>query len=237
MRSIRYLAAGLFAVAALVASPTRSNAEVAVLVEEIGPGGQVLYNNTTSSASLNLSSANFSSITLSFNSDLSISGIATFATTYNITAASNAYQLAVTVTYLGPTGNGIPALLAPSVNLSNSISLSPSANPQTLTGTTSLLDFDTNAVLGSTGPDSATSTPPLGAGDGSTLPDVINISEAYKIQQTFTIAPGGAGTFPGTVTSLLTSNAAPVPAPPAIILAAMAVPAFGLRRYLRRKKA
>lgn len=237
MLTLRSLFMGMLVLTAGLFAAKPAQAEVQVLVQEIGPGGSILFNGNTTAASLNLSSPNFSNITLSFNSDLSIPGIATFATTYNITAASNAYQLAITVTYLGPTGNGIPALAGPTVNVSNSISLSPSANPQTLTGTTVLLDFDTDAIVGSTGPDSATSTPPLGAGGGSTLFDVPNLSEAYKVRQTFTISPAGAGTFPGTVTSLLQTNPHPIPAPPAIVLAALALPAFGLRRLLLRKSA
>jgi len=253
LRNIRLLAASVFAAAAIVATPSRSDAAIEVLIQEIGPGGTTTLLSTTAApgGQVTTSSASFSTINLQFGNVVN-NFAASFSTSYTITTANNldisaAPQLAITVKDTGPSGNGIPALagsladLGNSVSVTNGILTSSGFGTHTLSSTTSLLDFDTQTTQASTGPDAASATN-VGSGNGSTVTGISNLSEAYIIQQMFNVNLSGTGTasastFTGGVSSTLVVSQAAIPAPPAILLAAMALPAFGLRRVLRRKTA
>jgi len=248
LRKIRWLSAALLAAVALVASPGQSQAAVEVLIQEIGPGGTTtLFSNTVlANGQVSVSSGSFTAINLQFANAAS-NLASSFSTSYTITPSTslnvaNAPQLSIKVQDTGAAGTGITGVLGANATLTNNVSAtsgiltSDGLGTQTLADITSVVDFADNSAIGTSPTNSAVSP-----GSASSSTGVSNLSAKYSLIQSFTINLNGTGTaeattLTGGVSSTLQISQA-VPAPPAALLAALALPIFGMRRVLRRKAA
>jgi hypothetical protein len=243
LRTVKWIPALLLAAAAFVATPSRSQAAIEVLIQEIGPGGPVtIYNNTVpTNGQVSISSSSYASINLGFQ-NLSFGTTSSFSTQIGVTPVagldlSTAPMLSIIAQDTGPNGTGLLGVQGASASLINAVSVTVGGGTgiETITGTTRVVDFPSNSFIGESGSNQATS--PFGS-DGSITP-ISNLASAYSLIQSFTVSFSGQGDLganSATISSGLTS-VQPVPAPPAVLLGALALPIFGMRRYLKRKTA
>jgi hypothetical protein len=260
LRKMRWLCAAIVATVAAVATPARSMADSQILIQELDGGGNPIGGQIqiSTGTSANFTTTNFGSIQVTTNPGFGSIGSLTTNVSANLSSnfdPSHSLQIVVTVDGFTNPFPGQPALVSNTAGSStgivggtNSISgnsqilavpLSPSANQTgSAAGGTSLAGptGDSTATYNlSTGPTSSGST----SATNPALPD------AYAVQQTIIVraTPDAGGTIRtgstvgGTVASTVVTNAAPVPAPAGLVLALTAIPALGLRRFLRRKTA
>lgn len=230
LRKLRWLPAAVLAAVAAVLTPVRSSAEILIQVQETGGGS---YNQTYTLATLptSFSTGNFNNVQITVNST-STAGASTghsISTTLNAAPGSTfdpAVGLTVTVTDNGflnanPGGSGLFA-----GNVSNTSAFADTA----VTGQANLSSPATQL-----GPTTATT----GTSSVFSPANVSGIPDSYSITQVLGLSVNSLSnanaTFTAGISTQVLANPAPVPAPPALVLALAAVPALGLRRLMRKK--
>jgi len=257
LQKSRWLAAGVLAAVAALAAPSRTDASVTILIEEIDASGKVLPGATNSQlfnspAAVNVQTADFGQISVVASSNSatssptsSISTGFSFLNTSAIPATDlNGLSLRITVTdtFSRPPG-GQPASINSSIGAANGSA-----------GFTGILDLSnqtdaltpggTSLTTGST-PPVATTSSPSGTSSGAQFLNVSALPQDYQIQQTITVRLTANGTdvpanqaFSGSVASGTAPPVGPptsVPAPGGLLLALAAIPALSLRRVLRKR--
>jgi hypothetical protein len=262
-RNVRWMGAGVAALVALCAAPSRSSADVQILVEELS-GGSVVSSQystgtpTNGSVTFSISLPSYlGSGTVTSTSALggtpsltpSFSGVFTTSGINNGTAATDTIR--ITVTDDGYKTNGTTGTLKNQAATSNGISgggeqvntfsqifSSPLSTPAS---STSALATG-SAVTGVTATASAAS-PANAALTQLTQENVSNLPSNFAIQQTLVVSFAQnsgetlSGTFGGSGGAFIVPNVAAVPAPGGLALALIGLPLLGLRRTLRKRAA
>lgn len=253
LRKFRWIVASLAVVAAVVASPAQSKADVQILIEELGAGGSVVnsqYATMSGSGITTFNGTAFTNVLVTVSSNSATgSPIASLTPSFSgqLTNAFNVAtsQLRITVTDDGfmPTGD------LGSLRVETSGSTGFASGTEAVSSTTRIY----NPLAGTTVP--ASSTSQLANGQTIAGPvalstpngtkvigesDVTGLVSPFAIQQTLLVSfsgsiPAGA-TFGATGGASVTSAAA-VPAPGGLVLACLALPLFGVRRVLRKRAA
>jgi len=246
LRKLRWLAA----VALALAAPAVSHAGIQILVQESG-GPQMIFTGSVS----NYSTANFTDININPNqnsgaiSSLTTGVVATPVTNFNPNATLTIIVTADGFTIPPANING-PATVENNAAASSGIG----GGSNVLSNTTQLLNEPLSPGTGQTAAQAAgtalgsatataTDTRPGGGVSPTTTSNISGMPNAFAIQQTITLraevtGPNGidtGSTLGGSASSLVRTSPAPVPAPPAILLALAAIPALGLRRVLAKK--
>jgi len=263
LHQLRWMAAGLAAVAVVFAAPSRSNADVQILVEELDAGGGTVASKLVSSPNgplaVSFAGVYFTGIaTLSTNSD---SGSSTASLTPAFTAGrltpafdvTQDHKLRITVTddkFMTSTNGGTLKSAAGASNgfadgiekvetfalLFDSKQMTVPASSQT--------QLATGPILASVGTNPPTDPPATVTQPGPDRADevkkeVVGIPSPFAIQQVILVSFSGpippAATFGATGGASLESSA--VPAPGGLALALIALPLLGLRRSLRKTAA
>ncbi len=230
LRQVQWLAASLAAVLAVCLAPSRSSADVVILVQETGGPVQMF---TPATLPTSFSTGNFSDVKITFNT--SSSPIATLgnsiSTTLNAKPVTNfdtSKTLTVTVTdngffNLNPGGNG---------TFTGNVSNTSAFVTGSVTGTTTLSNPSTTL-----GPTAAT------VGNSQPFPatNVVGVPGQFSIQQVLELRVDSlndqSATFTGSISSQILVNPTPVPAPGGLALALIGLPLIGLRRALRKPAA
>ena len=250
LRQLRWIVASVAVVAAFVASPAQSKADVQILIEEIGTGGVTPQYTTLSGSGVAMFNGTFFSglVTVSSNSATG-SPIASLTPSFSgqlTSAFTGTEQLRITVTDDGFTPAGDFGVLR--VETSGSTGFASGA--ESVASTTRIYD----PTLGATVPASSTTQTANGqtiAGpvdlftpDGNRVTgqnDVTGLVSPFAIQQTIVVSFSGNiptnATFGATGGASVTSNVSPsaVPAPGGLLLGLAALPLLGLRRTLRKR--
>lgn len=258
LQQSRWLAVGVLAAVAALATPTRADAAVTILIQEIDAGGNVLPGALNSQlfnspAAVNVQTSNFGQISVVASSNsatssptASISTGFSFLNTSAISASSlDGLSLRITVTdsFSRPPG-GQPASINSAIGAANGSA--GFTGILELSNQTDALGTANNSLTSGT-PPVATTTSPSGASSGPQFLNVSSLPQDFQIEQTITIKLTGNGTdvpanqaFSGSVASGTAPPVNPpesVPAPGGLVLALAAVPALGLRRVLRKRAA
>jgi len=246
LRKLRWLAA----VALALAAPTASQAAIQILVQESG-GPQMIFTGNVS----NYSTTNFTAISITPNQNSgAIGSLTTAVVATPVTGFDPSATLTIIVTADGfttPTANiNGPAVVENNAAASSAVG----GGTNELSNTTQLLSVPLSPGTGQTGSPAAgsalgtatataTDTRPGGGASPTTTANIMGMPDAFAIQQTITVradvtSSNGidtGSTLGGSASSLVRTSPAPVPAPPALLLALAAVPALGLRRMLAKK--
>jgi hypothetical protein len=258
----KWVLAGVVAVAALVSSPARSEAGIQVLVEELNasgglvgsssfftgtPAGAVVFNQSFSYSGTQLSILSGGALTNSHLGTAPASLSSNFGIAVLVDNPTNSLRITVT-----DDGYNVPQAGPGSLRNSASVSIATNAAAQVdsfsrllsvpltvpASSTTALADGTT--IGGPT--DVATDVRPDTLGPSPiTTANVSNIPTSFALQQVILISiPDGFSTaantsFNGTAGVTALPVAAPIPAPPALALALIALPLVGARRALRKK--
>lgn len=250
LRKLRWLAA----VALALAAPAVSQAGIQILVQESG-GPEMIFNGSVT----NYATTNFTGINI--GSTPNSGAISSLTTTVRATPIvgfdPNASLRIVVISddFTTPPANvNGPAVVENNAAASSGIG----GGSNVLSNTTQLFALPLSPATGQTatqaggttlGAATATATDVRSSGGGggvspTTTSNIMGMPSAFAIQQTITVRaevdPNGGGiatgsTLGGSASSLVSTSPAPVPAPPAILLALAAVPALGLRRMLAKK--
>jgi hypothetical protein len=257
LRKMRWLAAAVVAITAMVGSPSRSRADTQILIQELN-GSTVVSSQITTGTTASFATPNFTNIQVTTNSGSGAIGSLTTNVAANLAGSfdpTHTLQVIVTSDSFTNPFPGQPANVTNTAGASTAIQ----GGTNTISGSTQILSLpltnsttQTGVVASGTviaGP-TTNSTASFNLGSGSTSGAVTTTSnpalpDTYAIQQTINVraTPDSDGSIAsgssagGTVGSTLVTNAAPVPAPAGLVLALAAIPAFGLRRYLRRRAA
>jgi hypothetical protein len=242
LRKLRWLAAVVLAVAA----PNVSHAAITILVQESGGPEQIF-----SGSVVNYSTLNFTGINIGTTPNSG--AISSLTTTVRATPAASFDPSATLTIKVISDDFTVPAAFqnGPSTVFNNAAASSGiGGGSNVLSNTTQLLEvplttgsgFPTGTALGAATA-TATDTRPGGGVSPTTTSNISGMPGAFAIQQTITVravvtGPNGIETgssLGGSASSLVVTTPAPVPAPPAILLALAAVPALGLRRVLAKK--
>jgi len=257
MRQFRWITAGLAAAAVLLAAPTRSQAGISVLVQEVDAGGNAIGSPQPAFTSPNLTGTftvnaaptqSFGSISVTVNRSTGLaSDLNTLTTTVNLrpnSVLTGDHFLQVIVTddgFLNSNVGGIGTLTDDAGASAGIRGGTNTAQVVTQLKTGKLpgpLDNMGDATTGSS------SISPGGTKVTSPAVTIPSLPGQFGVEQSILIvasaAPDAEGialnsTLGGTVSSVITSQA--VPAPAGIALALLGLPALGLRRVLRRKAA
>jgi len=246
LRKLRWLAA----VALALAAPAVSNAGIQILVQESGGPTQIFTGSV-----VNYSTANFTEINIGTTPNSgAISSLTTTVRATPVDGFNPAAELTITVisddfTVPSAFENG-PATVFNNAAASSGIG----GGSNVLSNTTQLFALPLSPGTGQTAAQAtgtalgsatatATDTRPGGGVSPTTTSNISGMPGAFAIQQTITVRadvtdPNGistGSTLGGSASSLVVTTPAPVPAPPALLLALAAVPALGLRRVLAKK--
>lgn len=256
LRKLRWLCTSLLAAAALLAAPADSRAGTQILIQELDGSGNaigssMIFSGTTAS----FSTADFvnGQVIVTPNSG-AISSLNTSVSAALSSSFNPNTSLEVIVTsdgFVNPFPDQ-PAKLDNNVGASSGIV----GGTNIITGTTQLLNVplspdttQTSLLAAGTsivGPTAiATATIPSSGTNNDTTATASSLPTNFAIQQTITVraTPDAGGsiasgsTVGGTAGSTVLTNAAPVPAPAGVLLALSALPAIGLRRFLRKNAA
>ncbi len=251
LRNVRWIAAGLLAVAGLAASSTQASAGTLILVEELNSSNVAINAASFSIATLPTSGSPYATPTGTFQ-NISITVTTTSGASSNVnsltttvaakpgTSFNSANSLRVTVTDDG-FQNASPSGVA---NVTNDPGASSgiSGGVNNLIGSTTIQSGTIGSLTALGATPTASDTSPGGPSDPNTTVVIPSLPATYAMTQELTIRAipttgiDPNSTFGGTLSSTIaTTPNAPVPAPAALFLALSAVPAFGLRRVLRRK--
>lgn len=238
--TLRRAPAAFLAAAALLASAGRSDAAIVVSISEIG-GGSLAVSQTGNTYTA--SSGSFSNITLTVNSNSATTAVTgSLSTTYNITTAGNLDLSTMPGLTISVLDDAFKSPGGGSGSLTNSVGASTG-----IAQNDGALGFNqviaSTSVAGTTTPN-ATAIADATPSAAFTTATVTPLPGNYSIQQLIEIkaipatgstdAIADSQTFSGTIGSTLRTN--PVPAPAGVVLAALALPVFGLRRVIRRKE-
>ncbi len=256
LRKLRWISLSLLALGAVIASPAQSRADITLTVYEIDSGGNqvgaALFNQTQAGNAFNFSGINTGIFNIiSVNPNLFSDGsFGSLTTTFNLQispnfaqAVGNGLEFVVTATNALNNFPGSPGTFTNNASASSAIAGSGGQN--NIAGI--------NKVESTTTVEGVTTDPSIDQrGDGSqsfpaaatTIGNVANLPSPYSITQTIKVYAipvndnaniSANATFGGTASSTVTANSAPVPAPAGLVLLLTALPAFGMRRVLRRK--
>jgi hypothetical protein len=245
LSKLRWLTAGVMALAAFFAAPSRSQADISIQVQEVDASGNPIGSaqtfGPTTASSLNTSSTS----TLSF----SISNIsASLGTGTNAASITTNLNLGFTSNFAANSTDGLEIIVS-ATNISNTSPGTPASFTNQAGASNGIIDNSGSVSVSSTSTINGVTTGPSlatagGSGNvaGPTMNgNTANLPNPYSIIQTITVfvQPTGtintASTFGGTVSTDVNSNAVPVPAPGGLALALIGLPLMGLRRVLRRK--
>lgn len=262
LRKMRWLCAALVATLATAATPALSKADSQILIQELDGSGNVvsgqsqIFLGLSTPSSPTFSTTNFGTIQVTTNPGFGLIGSLTTNVSANLSETFDpTHSLRIIVTNDGYTNPfpGEPALVTNTAGSSTGIV----GGTNVISGNTSILSLplspsaaQTGVVAGGTviaGP-TADSTASFNTSSGSSSTGTTFTSNpalpgTYAIQQTIIVRADttsgilSGSTVGGTMGSTVLTNAAPVPAPAGLVLALAAIPAFGLRRVLRRKNA
>jgi len=255
LRKMRWLCAAVVAVIAAVASPARSMADTQILIQELDGGGVPVTTQISTGTSASFATTNFQNIqVVTTPNSGAISSLNTSVTAALSSSFDATHSLQVIVTsdgFINPFP-GQPAIVANNAGASSGIVGGTNA----IAGTTQLMEIPLasganqtaslasgTAIIPPSNP--ATDTRPTSGATNTTVAGAASLPEHFAIQQTIIVraTPDAGGsiatgsTVGGTVGSTVLTNAAPVPAPAGLVLALAAIPAFGIRRVLRRRTA
>jgi len=260
LRKMRWLCAAIVATVAAVATPARSMADSQILIQELDGGGNPVGGQIqiSTGTSANFATTNFTNIQVTANPGFGAIGSLTTNVSANLASTldpSHSLQVIVTVDGFTNPFPGQPALVSNTAGSSTGIV----GGTNTITGNSQILAVPLSpgtsqtgalasgaSLAGPTANSSATYNILTGpTTSGSTTATNPALPDAYAVQQTIIVRAtpdvGGeirtGSTVGGTVGSTIVTNAAPVPAPAGLVLALTAIPALGLRRFLRRKTA
>lgn len=240
LRNLRWMTAGLVALAAIGFAPARSSAEVTILVEELdSSGGTVASQLTTLGGSgvTTFTGSHFTGlVTVSTNSG-SASSVASLTPAFSgqLTSAFDVtagHTLKITVTDNNFVPNGLEGTLKAQTSGSTGFA------EGTLDVEGSTMIFDPSAPgTPLVGPLSQTAT-------GGMLQEntvgVAGLTNPFAIQQSLEVSFRGNvtpnGTFGATGGASVTSSNNAVPAPGGLALALIGLPLIGLRRALRKTR-
>lgn len=242
LRQLRWIAAGLVALAALVGNPGVSRADTLYVVQEYDTSTNTLLNSTSftqanvptlstpfSGAGWNFQSISFGGTTTSGPAASDFHSLTTTLSARPTAAGFNtSIELRVTITDDGflnsnPDGDGV---------LTGNLGNSSGGSVTTLTGSSTLVGSATLGPL----------TVNSGAGNNFAPANISGMPGAFAIQHSMILNVSSISssntTFGSTVSTFVstTPNVA-IPAPAGVVLALTAVPVLGLRRVLRRKTA
>lgn len=246
LRKLRWLAA----VALALAAPTASQAAIQILVQESGGPTQIFSGSVS-----NYSTTNF--LNIEIGSTANTGAISSLTTTVRATPSANfdpnASLTIVVISddFTTPAANeNGPATVFNNAAASSGIG----GGSNVLSNTTQLFALPLSPSAGQTATQAggstlgtatatATDTRPAVGISPTTTSNISGMPSAFAIQQTIVVraevtGPNGietGSTLGGSASSLVVTSPAPVPAPPAILLALAAVPALGLRRVLSKK--
>jgi hypothetical protein len=233
-RKHRWLSAAVLAAVAAVATPGRSAAGTVILVEETG--GSYSQSFTAATLPTSFDTGNFNNVKITINSSTDpSSGLKNPSTGHSISTTINAVPGASFDTGIG---------LKVTVTDDGFLNSNPGGGG-TFTGNVS----NTSAFVTSTATGTATLSNPattLGPTTASTgtcslfsPANVSGVPGSYSIQQVLELRVSALAnsnaTFTAGISTQVDTSVAPVPAPPALLLALAAVPVLGLRRVLRKK--
>lgn len=244
LRKLRWLAA----LALAVAAPNASQAGIQILVQESGGPAQ-LFSGSVS----NYSTTNF--LNIEIGSTPNSGAISSLTTTVRATPAANFDPSAtLTIKVISDDFSIPPANINGPATVENNAAASSGigGGQNVLSNTTQLYTtplpvgpgYQNGTPLGSATA-TATDTRPGGGASPTTTSNISGMPSTFAIEQTIVVranvtGPNGietGSTLGGSASSLVVTSPAPVPAPPAVLLALAAVPALGLRRVLVKKKA
>ncbi|MBN9117891.1 MAG: hypothetical protein J0I06_01775 [Planctomycetes bacterium] len=236
LRKVRWMTACLLALVAIGAAPSRSNADVQILVQELDASGNVLASQSTPFSGSGVTPTfngvfftGFGSVTTNSGSP---SSVASLVPAFNgqLTSAfdvTQGHMLRLTVTDNNFKPNGPAGSLKVEVAGTTGFA----TGSESVVEETRIFDPATNTTIAL--------YPMLASPDGTKVTDTVPVSGLtmpYAIQQTLTISFNGEipanATFGSTGGASLTSNA--VPAPGGLVLALIGLPLLGARRALRR---
>lgn len=246
LRKLRWLAA----VALAVAAPGVSHAGIQILVQESG-GPEMIFTGSVT----NYTTTNFTGINI--GSTPNSGAISSLTTTVRATPVANFDPNAslrivvISDDFTTPAANeNGPAVVYNNAAASSGIG----GGSNVLSNMTQLYSLPLSPGSGQTATQAggstlgaatatATDTRPGGGVSPTTTSNIMGMPSAFAIQQTITVraevtGPNGiesGSSLGGSASSLVVTSPAPVPAPPAILLALAAVPALGLRRMLAKK--
>jgi hypothetical protein len=254
LRFYRGLVAVVLALAAVGVSPTNSRADISILVQEIDSGGGVvqtlgLFSNVGNFINTGAASTNSFDIA-NISSFLSSNGtFGSLTTTFNLVVGSNYVQadghgLKFTITATGAINNfpDSPGTFTNNAGASSAIAgtggLNNIAGINEVTSTTTVEGVTTAPSTDSRGDGSVVFPPST-----TTIGNVANLPHPYSIIQTVVVRAipvnssaiiSSGATFGGSASSTVTAN--PVPAPGGLLLALIALPVLGARRFMCSRK-
>jgi hypothetical protein len=255
LRLMRRLAVGLATVAAVGLAPAAARADTQILVQEIVGNAPVAGTTQVFASSTNITTSlpNFSSITITANSNSG--AVSSLTTTVNATPISVGFDPSIGVRVIVTTDGFITPNVGGRADVSNNASASSAiaggqnmltsitqllGHPLT-TPTTSTTTEATGATLGAATA-LAADVRPSGGVSPTTGSTVLGLPGQFAIQQqidvqAINVGSGGissGSTLGGSASSLVVTTAA-VPAPGGLALALIGLPLIGLRRALRKK--